>query len=203
MEVFMKTLRMIWPAVTMVLAAACSNSGPVTLGKEAFWAIGLTMDSLTPASRLYASPSWAFFIVPLTSPLLSRGTLSRDDVGRYARCWGPAVRLDGTRQVWYNALGDTMYSSDSAAYWQAINRLAQGGNSSGPLFDSLLRGDFDSTLPGLVILVTPSFDPTAASASGRGATAATAVLRHWAWRDGGRTFAEDTARASLTACGLS
>ena len=95
-----------------------------------------------------------------------------------------------------------MYSSDSAAYWQAINRLAQGGSSSEPLFDSLLRGDFDSTLPGLVILVTPSFDPTTASASGRGGTAATAVLRHWAWRDGGRTFAEDTARASLTACGL-
>jgi hypothetical protein len=194
---------MIWPAVTMVLAAACSNSGPVTLGKEAFWAIGLTMDSLTPASRLYGSPSWAFFVVPQASSLLSRGTLSRDDVGRSARCLGPAVRLDGENQVWYTAVGDTLYASDSAAYEQTINRLGQGSHSSGGLLDSLLNGAFHSTLPGLVILVTqPSFDATQAPASGRGGTAATAVLRRWAWRDGGSTFAEDTSRASLTACGL-
>jgi len=159
------------------------------------------MDSLTPASRLYGSPSWAFFIVPFEQPLLSRGTLSRDNIGRFAQCLPPAVR-HGVRQVWYAALGDTMYSSDSAAYRQVINRLSQGDNASTTLIDSVLHGDFRSTVPGLVILITPSFDPTQAPASGRGGTAATAVLRRWAWRDGGSTFAEDTARASLVACGL-
>ncbi len=188
----MKTLRGIWPVVMIVLAVACGDMTPTNTQTLAFWAIGLTTDSLTPASRLYASPSWAFFIVPIASPLLSRGTLSRDDVGRYARCLGPAVRRDGMRQFWYLAVGDTQYSSDSAAYGQAINRLGQGGNSSATFLDSLIHGDLHSTLPGLVLLVSPAFDPTQASPSGRGLTAATAVLRHWVWRDGGSTLAEDT-----------
>lgn len=203
LERTMKVLRVIWPGIVVVLAGACGN-GPIPPPPPpppASWAVGLVMDSLTPASRLYGSPSWGFFIVPLATPLQSRGTLSRDDVGRYALCLRPAVRL-GTRQVWYLAVGDTLYSSDSAAYGQAISRLGQGDNSSATFLDSLLHGDFHSTLPGLVILVTPSFDPTQAPASGRGGTAATAVLRQWVWRDGGSTFAEDTAHASLVACGL-
>ena len=200
----MKTPRVIWPVVMVVLAVACGDGPtPPPFPPQAFWTIGLTMDSLTPASRLYGSPSWAFFVVPQASSLLSRGTLSRDDVGRSARCLGPAVRLDGETEVWYTAVGDTLYASDSAAYQQAINRLGQASHSSGGFLDSLLHGDFHSTLPGLVILVTmPSFDATQAPASGRGTTAATAVLRHWAWRDGGVTFAEDTAHAALVACGL-
>src|SRR6266516_4788832 len=191
----MKPLRVMWPAVMIVLAGACSHDGGLPPPPTAFWAIGLTTDSLTPASRLYGSPSWAFFIVPWDTRLLSRGTLSRDDVGRYARCLGPAVRLDGKRVAYYIAVGDTTYSSDSAAYRQAINRLGQGDDSSATSLDALVHGDFRSTLPGLVILVTPAFDPTATPALGRGTAAQTAVLRHWVWRDGGSTFAEDTSRA--------
>jgi hypothetical protein len=100
------------------------------------------------------------------------------------------------------ALGDTLYSTDSAAYERNVSRLAQGGDAMRQLLVSLVRRDSQAVLPGLVALVTPSFDPTPVAAYGRGTTQDHAVLRHWAWRDGGRTFVEDTAHAALVACGL-
>jgi hypothetical protein len=163
-------------------------------------------DSLTPASRLYTSPSWAFFIVVLGadaahSGLLYRGTLARDDVGRFAKCLGPARQFPGGTERGYVALGDTV-SADSAAYQRTVNQLAQGGDAMRVLLVSLARGDSAASLPGLVGFGSPSFDPTV-SVYGRGGSAVTAILRHWSWRDGGSTFAEDTAHASLVACNLS
>jgi hypothetical protein len=166
------------------------------------------MDSLTPASRLYGSPTWAFY-VGLVGPsgkhlgLLSRGILGRDEVGRFARCLGPAAQFAGVSELYYLALGDTLYSTDSAAYTQVVHRLAHGGDSMVDLVVRLAQGDFQATLPGLVVLGPGAFDPTVSSATGRGNTSARAVLRQWAWRDGGSTFAEDTAHASLIACVLS
>jgi hypothetical protein len=135
------------------------------------------------------------------SGLLNRGTLGRDAVGRFARCLGPAGQYAGRSERGYIALGDTLYSADSAAYQRTVNKLAQGGDAMRVLLVSLARGDSQATLPGLVVLGVPSFDPTV-SGYGRGATARTAVLRRWTWLDGGFSFAEDTAHASLVACGL-
>jgi hypothetical protein len=207
MEVQMKKFRVIWPAVIIVLAGACkSGPGPVPPPPPAAWSVGLAMDSLTPASPLYRSPTWAFYIIFFggTSPsgLLDRGTLGRDSVGRFARCLGPAGQFLGHSEVAYVALGDTA-SSDSAAYWRNVNRLAQGGEAMRVLLVSLSRGDSQSVMPGLVVLATPSFVPTVAAANGRGDTPDKAILRHWVWRNGGQTFAEDTTHASLVACGLS
>jgi hypothetical protein len=162
-------------------------------------------DSLTPASRLYGSPTWAFYIVLIggtaESGLLDRGTLGRDSVGRFAHCLNPASQFLGHGEVDYVALGDTL-SSDSAAYWRNVNRLAQGGEAMRLLFVSLARRDSQAVLPGLVILVAPSFVPTAVSAPVRGSARETPILLHWAWRDGGNTFAQDTTHASLGACGV-
>jgi hypothetical protein len=202
----MKMLRVIWPAALMVVAGACSKATPVgPTPPSPPWVVALVMDSLTPASHLYGSPLWAFFIARVGSngerAFSSRGTLGRDEVGRFARCLGPALRFAPEDQINYVALGDTLYSNDSAAYWRNVDRLSQGGAPMIDLFLSLARGDSQAVLPGLAVLAAPSFQGTA-SANGRGATTETAVLRHWSWRDGGSAFAEDTARASLVACGL-
>src|SRR5690348_9172946 len=122
MEVRMVKVRVIFSAALIVTAGACGN-GPTPVAPPASrpWVVGLVMDSLTPASRLYASPTWAFYI-GLVGPnsvhagLLSRGTLGRDEVGRFARCLGPAVQFNQDDDVFFLALGDTLYSSDSAAY---------------------------------------------------------------------------------------
>jgi len=202
----MNMIRVIWPAALMVVAGACSKATPVgpTPPPPPPWVVALVMDSLTPASRLYGSPTWAFFIGrtgPNGNGFSSRGTLGRDEVGRFARCLGPALRFATEDEIFYLALGDTLYSNDSVAYWRNINRLSQGGAPMIDLFNSLARGDSQAVLPGLAVLAAPLFRGTAAT-NGRGATQASAVLRNWSWRDGGHTFAEDTAHASLVACGL-
>jgi hypothetical protein len=53
--------------------------------------------------------------------------LGRDEVGRFARCLGPVVRFDEHDDVFLLALGDTLYSSDSAGYSRNVSRLNQGG----------------------------------------------------------------------------
>jgi hypothetical protein len=127
--------------------------------------------------------------------------LGRDEVGRFARCLGPVVRFDEHDDVFLLALGDTLYSSDSAAYSRNVSRLNQGGAAMLDLLVSLSNGDSQAVLPGLAMLGAPSFQGNA-SGFGRGITRETAVLHHWWWRDGAHTFAEDTTHASLVACGL-
>ena len=203
----MKRLRLFWPTVMLVLAGACSNDSPSSVQTpQVSWVVGLVTDSLTPASRLHASPTWAFYIGVSGGPnsqdgLFSRGRLGRTEVGRFARCLGPAVRFGEQDEVFYIAIGDTLYSSDSAAYTRNMSRLDQGGTAILNLLNSLSLGDSQAVLPGLVFLIAPSFQGNAPGL-GRGATKETAVVRNWSWRDGGRTFAVDTAHASLVACGV-
>jgi len=205
----MRKLRVIWPAVMIVVSGACGGStAPAPPPPPAAWAIGLVTDSLTSSSKLYGSPSWAFYVVQLGPNgahygLLPRGILGRDENGRFAHCLAPAGDFGALREVAYVALGDSLYSTDSAAYQRNITRLDQGGAAMLDLFVSLARGDSQAVLPGLITLSSPSFTPHKVSVPIRGATRETAVLRHWDWRDAGNTFGEDTTHAALVACGLS
>jgi hypothetical protein len=198
----------------LVLLAACGDASappsspppppPALLDP---WAVGLVMDSITPASRLHQSPWWALYIVivgaagPEHSGIAFQGTVGREEVGRLGRCLGPAGQLPGERSLAYVAIGDTLYSPDSIAYWTLVNRLANAPDALRPLLDSALANQLSDRIPGLVAITTGLFDPTA-SEYGRGATEQTAILRRWTWTDAGRTFAEDTARTSLDRCGL-
>lgn len=200
------------PAALLLTIAACSGDAggpklPPDLKPDTDpFVVGLLVDSITPASRLYQSPWWALYIVVVGadaahSGIAYQGTTGRDEANRLGRCLGPAGQLPGERQLAYVALGDTLYAADSLAYWTLVNRLGQGADSLRIVLDSALAGSLRERLPGLVVLTTGLFDPTV-SAYGRGATPETAILRRWLWTDAGRSFAEDTTRAALTVCGL-
>ena len=197
--------------LVMMLAAACGDKSvnqpvpPPPPGVDP-WVVGLLVDSLTPAAPLYKSPWWALYIVVVGSDaahsgISNQGSVGRQEAGRLGRCLGSAGQLVGERQLAYVAIGDTLYSSDSAAYWAIVNRIAQGADSLRPLVDSAVSGTLRARIPGLVALSTGLFNPTT-SIAGRGATPETAILRRWTWTDGGNSFAEDTSHAGLAICGL-
>ncbi len=198
--------------LVVALLSACSKSAMAPIPSPAPpppmdpYVVGLVTDSLTPSSRLYQAPWWAFYIIVVGadanhSGIAFQGTVGRAEVGRFAHCIGTAGQLPGERQLAYLALGDTMYSADSIAFSALENLLAQGADSLRSLADSAVLGLLHTRLPGLVAIWTGLFNPTI-SIYGRGATASTAILRRWGWTDGTRTFAEESSHVALNACGL-
>ncbi len=188
----------------LVLAAgmAC-NAGAHVSPKADPWVVGWVTDSLTSGSSLNKVPWWALYIVVVGadanhSGISSQGALGRLDVDPKTagqRCLGVAGQFPGERQLVYVALGDSLYSADSLAFWTLVNRLGQGADSLRAVLDSALTGRFAARLPGLVVLNTGLFDPTV-SLYGRGSSPQDAIVRHWSWTDRGVSFFEDSTQAA-------
>lgn len=187
--------------VSLVLLAACSHSATGPAADP--YVAGVIIDSISPASRMYQSPWWVLFVYyvgpdALHSGVSYQGTMSRDEPRRYARCLGPFGQLPGERQLKYVALGDTLYSADSAAFWPLINHIGINGNDARASLDSAVSG-LIVRLPGLAVIATAYFDPTV-SAFGRGASPETAIIRRWQWTDAGVTFSEADTLAAAQPC---
>ncbi len=192
-------------AVCLLCVVACSKSvsepkPPATVS----YVVGWVTDSITPASRLYQAPWWVFIIYVLGadaqhSGLAYQGSIGRDEKLDHQFCLGPAGQVLGERQLAYVALGDTLYSADSVAYWTLVNRLGSGFDSLRPVMDSALAGQLRGRIPGLVALTTGLFDPTVSLYS-RGDPVTNAIVQHWSWTDQVITFAEDTSAAGKARC---